>query len=466
MHKHKSDNVRDGKLLKICRDTAAKIGKYKVDEFEIFSAGSLSTEIEIFNGKIETLSFSDSTGIGIRIFKDRSIGYAYTAVLDSKSIEDCIKKAVSNSGITKKEDYNYLPKAEEFKFKENLIDDSVLFREDMLKLDTRSKIALAKKLEVLTKSKDKRIVSINNVTYSDGIYETAILNSAGLCGKYRSTSCFIYVVAISKQDGETSTGDFFGCGRAPSDMDLEKVAETAAHRSVSVLGGKKMKSGRVDLLLDPVVSSQFLSVIAGGLTADSVQKGKSLFKGKIDRKIFSIDVDIFDDGTLPGGLASKPFDGEGVTKGKTHVFEKGYLKTYLHNTYTARKDKTLSTGNAVRASYRSTPGVGTSNFYLKPSDTGFDKLLAGIDRGFYVMDIIGLHSGVNPISGQMSVGAKGIWIEKGSLKHPVKEVTIATDILSFCRSIKRVGKDLLFLPWGGYTGSPSMVVGDIMVGGM
>jgi PmbA protein len=436
-----------------------------VDEFEIFSAGAVSTEIEIYNGSIETLSFSDSTGIGIRIFKNRSIGYAYTAVLDSKSIEDCIEKAVSNSRITKKEEHNYLPKPEEYKFKEKLVDDSMLYREDMLKLDTRSKISLSKKLEKLTKGKDKRIENINNVTYSDGIYETAMLNSAGFSDRYRSTSCLIYVVAISRQNGDVSTGDFFDCGRTASDLDLEKVAKTAASRSVSVLGGKKIKSGRVDLLLDPVVSSQFLSVIGGSLTADAVQKGKSLFKGKIGQKIFSIDADVFDDGTLPFGLASKPFDGEGVTKGKTCVFEKGYLKTYLHNTYTARKDRTLSTGNAVRASYRSTPVVGASNFYIKPSDTGFDELLASIDSGFYVMDIIGLHSGVNIISGQMSVGAKGIWIEKGSLKYPVKEVTIATDILSFCRSIKKVGKDLLFLPWGGYTGSPSMVVGDIMVGG-
>lgn len=459
------EGTGNGRLLKICKDAASKIGKYKVDEFEVFSVSSVSTEIEVFESKVESLSFSDSTGIGIRIFKDKSIGYAYTSVLDGRSIGECIEKAVSNSAITKKEEYNYLPKPEESKFKEKLIDNSALFKEDMLKLDTAKKIALAKRLEKLTKSKDKRIVSINNVTYGDGIYETAILNSTGLYDSYKSTSCFIYVVVISKQDGDTSTGDFFDCGRTLSDMELEKVAKTAANRSVSVLGGRKIKSGRVDLLLDPVVSSQFIGVIAGSLTADSIQKGKSLFKGKLGQKIFSIDMDVFDDGTLPGGLASKPFDGEGVIKGKTIVFERGYLRTYLYNTYTARKDNTLSTGNAVRSSYQSTPGVGTSNFYVKPSDTGFGKLVAGMDRGFYVMDIIGLHSGVNPISGQMSVGAKGIWIEKGSFKYPVKEVTIAADIMGFCKSIKKVGNDLLFLPWNGYIGSPSMVVGDIMVAG-
>jgi len=466
MKNSKSGKAEDGKLMNVCRDAASRIGRHRVDEFEIFSASSVATEIEIFNGRVETLSFSDSAGIGIRIFKDRSIGYAYTAVLDRESIEDCIEKAVSNSSITGKEEYNYLPRAEDFRFTQKLIDDRTLFKEDLLGFDTRSKIALAKKLEKMTKSKDKRIVSINNVTYSDGIYETAILNSAGFSDKYRSTSCFIYAAAIARQNKDTSTGDFFDCGRSPSDMDLEKVAQNAARRSVSLLGGRKVKSGRVDLLLDAVVSSQFLGIIAVSLNADSVQKGKSLFKGRIGQKIFSVDVDIFDDGTLPDGLASKPFDGEGVTKGKTHVFENGYLKTYLYNTYTARKDKTLSTGNAARASYRSTPEVGTSNFYLSPSDTGFESLLAGIDRGFYVMDIIGLHSGVNPISGQISVGAKGMWIEKGCLKHPVKEVTIATDILSFCRSIKRVGKDLLFIPLGGYIGSPSVVVSDIMVSGM
>ncbi|MBE3090670.1 MAG: TldD/PmbA family protein [Actinobacteria bacterium] len=465
MQDSKSYMIRGEKLIKICKDAAFRINKYKVDEFEIFTASSVENEIEIFKEKIETLSFSDSIGIGIRIFNDKSIGYAYTTVLDEVSIEDCIRKAVSNCKITGREDYNYLPREEEFTFKQKLIGDKSLFREDFLDYDIESKVTLAKRLETLTKSKDTRIVDIDNVMYNDSIYETAILNSAGFCDRYKTTTCFIYINAISKQNGDTSTGDFFGCGRAPGDLDLEEVAEKAARRSVSILGGRKIKSQRVDLLLDPVVSAQLLGIIAESLTADSVQKRKSLFEGKIGKKIFSIDVNIFDDGTIPDGLSSKPFDGEGVIKGKTCVFEDGYLKTYLYNTYTARKDKTLSTGNAVRASYRSTPEVGITNFYMEPSDIDFGKLMSDIDRGFYIIDIIGLHSGVNPISGQMSVGAKGIWIEKGNLEYPVKEVTIATDILSFCKSIKKIGNDLRFIPVGGYIGSPSLLVRDIMVSG-
>jgi len=465
MRDDKGYKIRDSRLMNICKNTASRINKHAVDEFEIFAASSVENEIEIFKGKVETLSFSDSIGIGIRIFKDKSIGYAYTTVLDESSIEDCICKAVSNCRITGREDYNYLPREEESAFKQKLIGDKYLFREDFLNYGIESKVALVKRLETLTKGKDARIVGINNVMYDDSIYETAILNSAGFCDKYKTTTCSIYVSAISKQGEDTSTGDFFGCGRTPGDLDLEEVAEKAASRSVSILGGKKIKSQRVDLLLDPIVSAQFLGVIAGTLTADSVQKRKSLFEGKIGQKIFSIDADIYDDGTIPDGLSSKPFDGEGVIKGKTCVFKDGYLKTYLYDTYTARKDRALSTGNAVRASYRSTPEVGISNFYLEPSDINFSQLLGDIDRGFYVMDIIGLHSGANPISGQVSVGAKGIWVKNGNLSYPVKEVTIATDILSFCKSIKKIGNDLRFIPSGGYIGSPSLLVRDIMVSG-
>lgn len=457
--------IRENQLINICHDAAARIDKYSVDEFEIFTASSVENEIEIFKSKVETLSFSDSIGVGIRVFKDKSIGYAYTTVLEEASIEGCIQKAVSNCRVTGKEEYHYLPVDKERIFNKKLIDDKSLFRENFLNYTIEDKIRLAKELEVLTKNKDKRITDIENVIYHDSIYETAILNSSGFCDKYKATTCFIYVNAISKESKSTSTGDFFGCGRSPAEINLDMIAEKATERSVAILGGRKIKSNRVNLLLDPAVSAQFLSIIAGGVMADSVQKKKSLFEGKIGEKIFSASVNVFDDGTLPGGLSSRPFDGEGVIKGRTCVFEKGYLKTYLYNTFTARKDKTLSTGNALRASYRSTPEVGATNFFMEPSNTDFNSLLKDIGSGFYVIDVIGMGSGVNPISGQISVGAKGLWVENGKPEYPIKEVTIATDILSFCKSIKKIGSDLRFIPAGGYTGCPSLVVSDIMVSG-
>jgi len=330
-------------LERICGETAAEIPPGSADQWEIFAARSLENEIDVFNGDIETLSFSDSTGIGIRVFKDGSIGYAYTAVLEDDVIRDTIKKALDNSKITKRDKLNYLPTKKDHKYSKNQVDKKLLFDRDYLKVSITEKIEMAKELEILTKKADKRVSGVTNVMYSDGISEVAILNSNGLSDSYNTTIALVYVNAISRKGGDTSTGDYFGISRNPSDIGLADIAAKAAERSVSILGGKKINSQSLDIVLDPMVAAQFMAVIASTLNADSVQKGKSLFKDSIGKKIFDIEADIFDDGTLPTGLASRPFDGEGVIKGKTAVFEKGILKTYLYDTYTARKDKTLST---------------------------------------------------------------------------------------------------------------------------
>jgi len=452
-------------LKRICGETAAKIPPGSTDQWEIFAARGLENEIDVFNGDIDTLSFSDSTGIGIRVFKDDSIGYAYTAVLEEDAIRDTIKKALDNSKITKKDKQNYLPTKKDYKYSKNQVDKKLLFDRDYLEVSITEKIEMAKELEILTKKADKRVSGVTNVMYSDGISEVAILNSDGFLDSYNTTIALVYVNAISRKDGDTSTGDYFGISRNPSNIRLADIAAKAAKRSVSLLGGKKINSQYMDIVLDPMVAAQFMAVIASTLNADSVQKGKSLFKDSIGKKIFDIEADIFDDGTLPTGLASRPFDGEGVIKGKTSVFKKGILKTYLYDTYTARKDKTLSTGNATRASYRSTPSVGTSNFYISPGSHTPEDIIRSVSKGFYVMDIIGLGSGTNPISGQMSVGAKGLLIEKGKLSSPVKEVTLATDILKFLKSFKMIGNDLEFIPAGGYLGSPTVLVENISISG-
>jgi len=457
--------LKKEELLKICRETAARIPEGKVDQWEVFAARGVENDIDVFNGKIETLSFSDSTGIGIRVFKDHSIGYAYTAVLERKAIEDTIKKAVANSLITKKDELNYLPTEDDQRYKKWVLEEGVLFEESFLDSTVDEKIDMAVQLESLTKKADKRVTGVNDVTYNDSISEVCIINSNGFTGNYNTTIAMAYVSAISREGKDTSTGDYFGIARDPREIDIGEVASRAARRSVAILGGKKVRSGKMDIILDPIIAAQFLGVMASTLSADSVQKGKSLFKDKVGKKLFKIDVNIYDDGTLPEGLASRPFDGEGVIKGKTAVFEGGVLKTFLYDTYTARKDKTLSTGNAVRASYHSAPMVGLSNFYISPGKHDPSDMISLIDKGFYVMDIIGLGSGTNPISGQMSVGAKGLMIEKGKLAHPVKEVTIATDILTFLSSFKMLGDDLRFVPAAGYMGSPSVMVENIAISG-
>ena len=452
-------------LLGICQETAGRIPRGRADQWEIFAARGVENDIEVFEGKIETMSFSDSTGIGIRVFKDHAIGYAYTAVMDEGAISEAVEKAISNSLITKKDELNYLPTEKDQKYRDRILKKGALFRESFLETTVDEKIDMAVRLEELARKADKRITGVSDAAYNDSMSQVCIINSNGFSGSYSTTIAMVYASAISREGEDTSTGDYFGIARDPRELDIAQVAEKAAHRSVAILGGKKIRSGKMDIILDPMTAAQFLGVIASALSADSVQKGKSLFRDRIGKKLFTIDIDIYDDGTLEEGLASRPFDGEGVIKGKTPVFEAGILKTFLYDTYTARRDRALSTGNAVRASYRSTPTVGLSNFYISPGDNDPQDMIGMVDKGFYVMDIIGLGSGTNPISGQMSVGAKGLMIERGRLTYPVREVTMATDILSFLKSFRMLGDDLRFVPSAGYMGSPSVMVADMSISG-
>lgn len=457
---------KNEKLIESVKKVALMIEKSDIDEYEIYASKLVDKEIEVFNESVESLSHSDSNGIGIRVFKDKRVGYAWTNSFDENKILDCIEKAILNAKITKADELNGLPHTYESKYSSNNADIlKNLFDESFFDISIEEKIERTKNLERIAKKKDKRISGVDSLNYSDAFSEVAIFNSNGFEGEYKETNSFIFLSVIARDGEDTSTGFSFDYKRSLKNFDFEVVADEAVKKSTILLGAKKIKSIVSKVLLDPIIASQFLGIIASILTADSVQKGKSLFKDKINQKIFSLDLNIFDDGLLKNGFASKPFDAEGVAKGRTQVFKDGILKTFLYDTYTARKDKTLSTGNAVRASYMSMPSVGISNFYIEPSNKSFKEILKSIDEGFYIIDVIGLHSGANPISGEISVGAKGIWIKNGSLEYPVKEVTIATDILSFCKEILMIGKDIRFFPSFGYIGSPSILLNNITIGG-
>ncbi len=453
------------KIIDFCKHAFLKIKSKNISEFEIYGSSSAHNEIEIFEEDIENLSFADTKGIGFRVFRDQRMGYAYTSNLSDFAIDSCIEKAIENSKVTNREEYNYLPLQTEFMHGGTAFNRDILYAPEFTDFSIEDKIKISKELELAAKKRDERIKGISNLIYEDTVSETVILNSLGLEDSYKASAAFLYISVISREGEDVSTGDYFGYERTPQKLDTEDIAETAVKRSISLLGAKKVKSQVADLMLNPMVSIQFLGIIASVIMADSVQKGKSLLAGRIGEKIFSQNFNIIDDGIMPDGLASRPFDGEGVPKGRTAVFEEGVLRTYLYNTYTARKDKRLSTGNASRSSYKGPPDIGISNFYIEPSDVPENKIMEKIDKGFYVMDIIGLHSGTNPVSGQISVGAKGIWIENGRLTYPVKEVTIATDILSFCKNLTEIGSNLKFMPAGGYIGSPSMHVRDIAISG-
>ena len=246
-----------------------------------------------------------------------------------------------------------------------------------------------------------------------------------------------------------------------AELDPETVGREAAEKAVRMLGAKQIGTQRVPVLFDPYVATSFLGVLAPALTAEAVQKGKSLFAQKIGQPVGSNVLTLVDDGTLPNGIASAPFDGEGVPSSRTVLIENGELKTYLYNTYTAARDGVSSTGNGVRGSFKSTPEVGTTNFFIQPGEVSQQQLMTDIKEGLYITEVMGMHT-ANPISGDFSVGAAGLWIKDGQFTVPVRGIAIAGNLADLLQSIEGVASDLTFF---GGKGSPTVRIGQMTVSG-
>ena len=247
---------------------------------------------------------------------------------------------------------------------------------------------------------------------------------------------------IAEHDGDRQTGLGFAAGRSPAALDPQAIGEEAAERSTSLLGAAKPASRSCPVVLDQTVAASFVGFIGGLLGADAVQRGRSPFADRLGEAIGSAALTIADDGADPDGLNSAPFDGEGTPSARTALIERGELRAYLHDSYTARREggDARSTANAARAGYRSAPTVSASNLIVDPGELGLEQLLAEAGDGVYITDVAGLHSGVNPVSGTFSVGATGRAISGGELAAPADEFTIASDLPAMLGAIGAVGR--------------------------
>jgi PmbA protein len=270
---------------------------------------------------------------------------------------------------------------------------------------------------------------------------------------------------MATEDSEVQTGLGFGVARSPRDLDAGEIGAEAGDESSSMLGATKPDSRTCPVVLSDRVAASFAGFIGGALCADEVQRGRSPFADRLGDELASTALRIADDGTDPDGLASAPFDGEGTARGRTPLLGDGKLLAYLHDSYTARRGGADSTGNAARASYRSPPSVSTSNLMIEPGELSLEQLLERAGDGVYVTEVAGLHSGVNPVTGRYSVGATGKAIRGGSLAEPLREFTIAGDLLGTLAAVQAVGSEARWVPFGGSVHSVPILVGEMAIGG-
>jgi len=436
---------------------AAAVEAARGDEaIEAYAEESRRTQVTARRGEVEGLTFAESRGIGVRLLVGGRLGYAYVADPELDEVREAVARARENAALATEDEHNVLPEAS--------VAEPIasLFRESQASIGADRKVALALDLERLATSSDPRVTKVEQAQYGDAVSRVAIASTGGVAAEYARTDCWCAVVALAEQEDETQTGFSFRVGREIGELDWADVASEAVERGVRLLGATKPPSARVPVVLDPFAGSSFLGVLAGALSAEAVQKGRSPFAGLEGERVGSQVLTLVDDGRLLAGPAAAPFDDEGVPTERTQLISAGTLTGFLHNSYTAHRAGTRSTGNARRAGYRSVPGVGTSNFFVPAGAASVDELLALADGGVLIQDVSGVHSGANPISGEFSVGATGLRISGGALAEPLREMTIASTLPEMLGAVVAVARDLRFFT---SVGVPTILVGEMTVAG-
>jgi PmbA protein len=395
----------------------------------------------------------------VRLIRDGRLGYAYAADPSVDEVRETVGRARENAQLTQPDEFNVLPAAEPA----SAIPE--LFREDSADVTTEAKVQMALDLERRLVTSDPRVTKVDLAQVGDVTSRVAIASTAGLDAEYARTDAFVVAVTLAVDGDETQTGFSYRIARGLDELGLDDVADEAIERAVRMLGATKPPTAKVPIVLDRFAAMDFLGVLASALNAENVLKGRSLFAEMVGDRVGSELFTLVDDGTILDGPGAAPFDGEGVPSGRTELFTAGTLNGFLHDTYTAARmgDGKRSTGNGKRGSYKGSPGVGTSNFYLDNGTTPFEELLRDAEGGVLIADVSGVHSGANPISGEFSVGATGLRIEGGALGEPLREMTIASTLPEMLAGITGVGDDLRFF---SSVGTPSVLIGEMTLAGV
>jgi PmbA protein len=427
----------------------------KADAAEVFLRASTATTIEVKEQKVDAFERANDRGAGLRVFVGGRPGFAFTTDLSESGLATLAGAAVTNAQTSEPDPLSLLPDRPSEYHTVSTYDPVIVALTESEKIER----VMAMEREVY--SVDPRVRRIRKASASFSRTETLIRNSRGAAVDYQSTACSSSIEVVAEEKGESQAGSDFDVSRFYGRLQVEEVARRAARRALDLLGARRIDSVKAPVVLDATVAQEFLSVLAGGFSAESVQKKRSLFMGKLDRQVMSPIVTIYDDGMLEGGLGTAPADDEAVPIQRKTVVSDGRLLLFLHNTYTARKDKTLSTGNGMRGGFKGVPGVGITNLYIEPGECSQEGIIEQAERGLFVTEVMGMHT-ANPISGDFSVGATGFWIEDGAKVYPVREVTIAGNILDLMRNVDVVGCDLRF---SGRIGSPSLLIKELSIGG-
>ena len=445
-------------LKEIAQDIVrrAMTGGASAAECVVREGDEFSTLVRL--GQVETLKESGSKSIGVRVFFGKRAASTYSSDFSREGLDRMVKSALELAKITSEDPCGGIPEAAQLGQLSGELD---LYHEDVYSLPGAERIDYARRAEKAALDFDARIKNSEGGSFDAATGHRVLANSHGFVGEYKRSYCSVAAIPIAQTaEGAMQRDYWYSVARTLKKLDPpEQVGKVAAERTLRRLGARKAKTARVPVVFDPMVATSILEHIFEGVNGDSVYRGASFLAGKLGQKIAGDNVNIIDDGTIAGGFGTSPFDGEGVPTRRTVVVENGVLKSYLLNTYTAKKLGLQTTGNASRG-LAGTPGIGPGNYFLQPGSKTPRELMAGIKEGLYVTEFLG--QGANLVTGDYSRGASGLWISGGEFAYPVEEITVAGNLKELFFNISEIANDLEFR---GSVAAPTIRVDGLTVGG-
>jgi len=434
-------------LVKRCLDKGA-------DQAEVYLETRRNFSVEIRNGEVETVERADTHGVGFRVFVRGRMAFASSNDLSNQALDRAVETAVGFAGNTTPDENNVLPDDRESSEVPGLYDP------ELEGIPVEAKMELARRAEKLA-MRDSRITKSAGARYAEGEGEVFLANSNGLSKRFRETFCSYGVSVVAEKGEQKSSGSEFCSRRFFKDLKPpEEVADKAAREAYEMLDPRMVKTQKAAVVFDPDAARAVLGGILAAVNGERVLQGASFLAVRMNQKIASERVTIIDDGTRPRGLASRPFDGEGVPTRKRVIVEKGILKGFLYNTIAARRAGVESTGNASRRGFASLPGIGAHNFYMEAGEDAVGDIIRATENGLYLKGVTGY--GIIPVNGNFSGGAAGFWIKDGKKTFPVKGLTVAGTALDMLRSIDMVAGDL---DLNRNLAAPTFRIASLQIGG-
>jgi PmbA protein len=443
----------------LASELVAELKKQGADAADVYVVSTVGFNTTVRLGKIERLQQSINKGLGLRVIKNGAMANTFTTDFADRAVKDLAKDTMQIVQVSNADKSNGLAPKEMLGSYDGKL---MLFDPEIAKLTPEKKIEMARSAEDAGMKFDKRIKNANGTSWNDSLSQVTLANSDGFVGQYQGTSVSLSCSLLAEdEDGTKQTDGHYTFGRFLNTLaSPQSIGEEAGRRVVRKLGGRKVKSAVVPVVLDPRVASFMLGDIFGAASGGSIYRRMSYLVDKVGQQVTSPMITIVDDAVMADGVASRPFDAEGVKSSSVVVIEKGVLKQYVCDSYAARRLNVKPTGNAAR-SYQGNPNVGSSNLYIKNGDTSPADIIKSVKSGLYLDRVGG--QGMNSTTGDFSMGANGQWIENGEITHAVQEITVAGNILKVLSNVKAVGNDMNFKL--GTTASPTLLIGEMTVGG-